>query len=148
MARPCRDLGIGGQSAGDLDSLSHAAGKLTWVRALETRRSDHFHIVPNHLFTLLPPAPAQPEGDIVPHVQPGENVPSLEDEDPPRVGPDHWFRLDQDLALGRWQEAPDDVEEGCLSTPRRAYDANELARQDGAIDVLQTRVDSPRRGAG
>src|SRR6185312_7141144 len=128
---------LGGQRAGDLYPLPHAAGELPGKGITETGEAHHLDVVLHQLGPLRRVRPLDAEADVVLHVEPGKDPVLLEDEDVARVGLRHDLVLDADLAGRRLEETAGDVQQGRLAASRGADDADELAVEDLEVDVLQ-----------
>ena len=128
--------GIGDEGARDRAALAHAAGKLMRIVSAEFRQSHEFQggVDPRRHLGRRHPARHQAEADIGLHAHPGKQAALLEHHrvlDRPARG------LDLDGAAGLFRQPREDPQQRRLPAARRTDDADELARRDVQIDVVE-----------
>src|SRR6202012_142125 len=89
------NVGIHRQSAGDLDALLHAAGKVGGIGVFESLQTDQLHVVRDALFAVGARELLQAQSDVAFNRKPREHAALLKNQDAPRVGPLDGFAIDR-----------------------------------------------------
>ncbi len=135
-------LGLHGQGPGDADPLFHAVGDLIGL-AIQGMGHVHQIQIMQGPFVPLPPGLGLFEDlihrqtYIVVDGQPGQQRVVLEHHRSIRTGLGHFLLLQDYPALGRLQQARDDVQHGRLAATGVADQGDELALLDLQVHIVQ-----------
>lgn len=141
------DLSVGGQRAGQADTLAHATGKLVRIGLLVALQAHRGDPVQGPLVALRPAFAAnlQAVGDIVEHALVRQQAETLEHHADlaPAELPEGFhvvaqdvLAIHQDLAAGGVDQAVEVAHQGRLAGTRQAHDHEDLASADGQRQVV------------
>ncbi len=140
-----KDVGLGGQGAGNGYALPHAARKLVNVAVLKFSEVYEPEIVFRLLqaFGLGNTLHLHAEFDVLANGEPWEKAVFLEDEDAVGARALHGISVDKDLAGCLRVQAGNQVEQSGLTAARGPDDAEKFARLNLKIDVVESKQALP-----
>ena len=129
------------ESAGEADTLAHAAGQFLGISRLVAVQA---HQVDRAQRPLSPPRGGHPPGlqpdlNVLLHGEPGEQRERLEHHRGVAVGAYQPLAAEENLALGRCDQAGDAPQQGGLAAAAAAEQRDELALIDVQRDAIQHR---------
>ena len=134
-----QDLGVGRESAREVDALLHAARELARERVLEALEADELDMPLRALARFGArdrSAQLDAVDDVAQHRAPGQQARLLEDEGPIRARSGDRPSVEDQRPAGQRKETVDRVQERGLAAARRTDDAHELAFADFEVRAV------------
>ena len=132
-----QDLGVDRERPGESDALAHAARQLVRIFVLGAEQADLGDVLAGDLLALLLRHMAQLEAecDVAQDRGPGQQREILEHESSLGAWARNRPAVDQHLALGRLEQAGDDLERGRLAAAGRPQQGRQLTAWKVEVDV-------------